>query len=105
MEAELIIQKLHAYVLSKPEKFSVFDCTVKFTIDNVKSWIFILKETLSVQQSDHDADVEIFMSKSTFQSLTSEHQNAQAAFREGKISVRGDTILAMRAVEILEGFR
>ena len=69
----------------------------KFDIDGAGTWVVDVDDgKVTVNEGDGDADCVISTSAETFRKIANREQNPTAAYRSGKLKVKGDMGQAMK---------
>ncbi len=102
---DTVINSWTARLLANESHYSQFDGTIKFAITGSQggNWIFICRPPVAVIESDEPAQCTITMNDLDFLEMSNTGRNPQEFFASGKLTVTGDTLLGLRATEIIEG--
>ena len=105
MQVRELVNSWIARALSQSEYYRDFGGIVKFVIEGEGGgrWLFDLRGRVEVHETDEEGDCAITISALDLLEVSSGRLNPQSAFRAGRIQVAGDAILALRALEIMEG--
>lgn len=84
-----------------PERLRGTTATYRFDIDGSGSWWLDINDgSVTVEESDADADCVIQASEDVFLRVVSGAQNPMTAYMTGKIKVKGDLGLATRLQQL-----
>ena len=73
----------------------------RFDVEGAGSWhVDVDDGSLSIDESDADAECVIAMDESTFMRIVRGEQSPTSAYMTGKVKVKGDVGLAMRLREL-----